>query len=241
MFERPHHQRIARVLQALDGAVLRAHSCLFGGGTAIALRFGEYRESVDMDFLVSDLGAYRQLRVALTGASGFAALVRPGAPAIELAGDVRADQYGIRARVLMDGHPIKFEIVHEARITLVSPGRTDALCGIPTLTVLDMASSKLLANADRWLDDGVFSRDLIDLAMMRPVRALLREALTKAEGAYGEAIQRDLVRAIEAMRRRTGWLERCIQMMDVRTTPSELWQRIRQLRRAAAPGFLPRP
>jgi len=57
MFERPYHQRIALVLQALDGSLLRENGCLFGGGTSIALRYGEYRESVDIDFLVSDLGA----------------------------------------------------------------------------------------------------------------------------------------------------------------------------------------
>ncbi|MCW2313780.1 nucleotidyl transferase AbiEii/AbiGii toxin family protein [Rhodoferax antarcticus] len=55
MFERPHHQRIAQVLYALDAQLLRDKHCLFGGGTAIALRYGEYRESVDIDFLVSDL------------------------------------------------------------------------------------------------------------------------------------------------------------------------------------------
>ena len=38
VFERPHHQRIASVLQGLDGELLRTHACSFGGGTAIALR-----------------------------------------------------------------------------------------------------------------------------------------------------------------------------------------------------------
>jgi len=47
VFERPHHQRVAQLLLSLDGELFRAHNCLFGGGTAIALRFGEYRESVD--------------------------------------------------------------------------------------------------------------------------------------------------------------------------------------------------
>ncbi|WP_281412568.1 hypothetical protein [Geomobilimonas luticola] len=41
MFERPLHQRIAQVLGALNGALLKEHGCLFGGGTVIALRFGE--------------------------------------------------------------------------------------------------------------------------------------------------------------------------------------------------------
>ena len=44
-FERPHHQRIAHVLSALNGETLVQHGCLFGGGTCIALRYGEYRES----------------------------------------------------------------------------------------------------------------------------------------------------------------------------------------------------
>lgn len=51
-FKRAHHQLIAQVLCALDGKLLREANCLFGGGTAIALRYGEYRESVDIDFLV---------------------------------------------------------------------------------------------------------------------------------------------------------------------------------------------
>lgn len=32
-FDRPHHQRIAHVLNALNGATLLAHGCYFGGGT----------------------------------------------------------------------------------------------------------------------------------------------------------------------------------------------------------------
>ena len=70
MFERPHHQRIAQVLLTLDGSLLMKHNCLFGGGTAIALRYGEYRESVDMDFLVSNIDSYRQLRLITTDSHG---------------------------------------------------------------------------------------------------------------------------------------------------------------------------
>ena len=49
MFERPHHKRIAHVLASLDANLLARSHCLFGGGTAMALRHGEYRESVDID------------------------------------------------------------------------------------------------------------------------------------------------------------------------------------------------
>ena len=41
MFKRPHHQRIAHVLAALNSDVLAQHQCWFGGGTCIALRYGK--------------------------------------------------------------------------------------------------------------------------------------------------------------------------------------------------------
>ena len=66
LFERPHHRRIADILLSLDPMLLVSRGCLFGGGTAIALRWGEFRESVDIDFLVSDQAGYRELRQMLT-------------------------------------------------------------------------------------------------------------------------------------------------------------------------------
>jgi hypothetical protein len=230
MFERPHHQRIAHVLAALDGSALAQYACWFGGGTCIALRFGEYRESVDIDFLVSDPAGYRELRQLLTGLDGLAPITRQGAMPLELLREVRADQYGIRTQVCMDGHAIKFEIVREARIALQAPGPQDLLCGVGTLTVLDLAASKLLANADRQADDGVFSRDVIDLAMMNLTLPQLREALEKATEAYGAAITKDLAKAIDRLQNRQGWLERCMQAMAMNMPKAVLWQKIRRLR-----------
>lgn len=231
MFERAHHQRIARVLDALNGDLLRQANCLFGGGTAIALRYGEYRESVDIDFLVSDVASYRSLRQLLTGLDGFAGLLRTGAEPVLASRELRADQYGLRTVLQVADLPIKFEIVLEGRITLEAPAAGDVVCGIATLTPLDMATSKLLANSDRWGDDGVFSRDVIDLAMMRPALKLLRKAVTKAEAAYGASICRDLDRAIDKLQHRHGWLEHCMQAMAMSMPKAALWAQIRALRR----------
>jgi Nucleotidyl transferase AbiEii toxin, Type IV TA system len=231
MFERPHHQRIAHVLAALDGALLLRHGCLFGGGTCIALRFGEYRESVDIDFLVSDAQGYRELRQMLTGFRGINALLRTGAQPLVMLREVRADQYGIRTQVQMDGMAIKLEIVREARIELEMPRSDEMICGISMLTLLDIAASKMLANSDRHADDGVFSRDVIDLAMMALPLAQLRKALAKAEQAYGAAVARDLGKAIDRIQNRTGWLERCMQVMAMDLPKAVLWQKIRALRR----------
>lgn len=231
MFERLHHRRIGRVLAALDGDLLREANCLFGGGTAMALRFREYRESVDMDFLVSDLGSYRHLRQVLTGEAGFAGVLRADGERFRLAREVRADQYGIRTMLLVDDLPIKFEIVLEGRIELEAATEKDRVCGVSMLTPLDMATSKLLANSDRWSDDSVFSRDVIDLAMMNPTLPVLRKALLKAQGAYGEAITRDLDRAIERLQNRPDWLERCMLVMAMTLPKAALWSKIRALRR----------
>ena len=231
MFERPNHRLIARVLSALNADLLREANCLFGGGTAMALRFGEYRESIDMDFLVSNLESYRQLRQKLTGDEGFAGLLRPDGERFRLAREIRADQYGIRTALLLDESLIKFEIVLEARIQIEAATGKDKVCGISTLTLLDMATSKLLANADRWSDDGVFSRDVIDLAMMSPTLPLLRKAVQKAQGAYGPAVSRDLERAIDRLQHRQDWLEHCMQVIGMALPKAVLWSKIRALRR----------
>lgn len=230
MFERPHHQRIAHVLSALDGGVLAQLSCWFGGGTCIALKFGEYRESVDIDFLVSDPAGYRELRQLLTGVDGFAPITRPGAMPLELLREVRADQCGIRTQVRMDGHAIKFKIVREARIAMQTPEPQDQICGVGTLTLLDLATSKLLANSDRQADAGVFSRDVIDLAMMDLTLLQLRNAREKASEAYGTAITRDLAKAIDRLQEKPEWLDRCMKAMDMHMPKAVLWKKIRHLR-----------
>lgn len=232
MFEREHHRNVALVLQALDPQVLAARQCWFGGGTAMALRYGEYRESVDIDFLVADRDGYRELRQMLGGVAGLAPLLRPGLQ-VELAREVRADQYGIRTQVRSGAASIKFEIVFEARITLDAPGPTDQVCGVRTLAAVDLAAEKLLANTDRWPDDSVFSRDLIDLAMQGAGRALLQRACAKAEGAYGTSVRKALADAVEALRRRPHRLGECMLALGMDTvSKAQVWARIRELPKA---------
>lgn len=229
MFERPHHRRIATILEALDAEVLAANACLFGGGTAMVLRHGEYRESVDIDFLVSRVEGYRHLRQRLTGVEGVRAIARPGHALIQ-AREMRADQYGIRTLLQIEGVAIKFEIVLEGRIELEAPSPDDHLCGVATLTPLDMVTSKLLANADRWRDDAVFSRDLIDLAMMAPAKALMQQAMAKAQGAYGDSVATDLAKAVENLRTRPHRLDQCMKALAMRTvSKAALWARIKAL------------
>jgi Nucleotidyl transferase AbiEii toxin, Type IV TA system len=229
LFERPHHRRVATVLAALDADALLASRCFFGGGTAMALRFGEYRESVDIDFRVSHVDGYRALRQRLTGPDGIRAITRPGHTLVQ-SREVRADQYGIRTMLLVEAVDIKFEVVLEARVELEAPGGDDRLCGVATLTPLDMATSKLLALSDRWRDEAVMCRDLIDLAMMAPPKALLERAMSKAHAAYGDSVAKDLAAAVEDLRARPHRLDRCMQAMGMSTvSKAVLWGRIKAL------------
>ncbi|BBX13041.1 hypothetical protein MNVM_21220 [Mycobacterium novum] len=120
MFERAHHVRVACVLDALEAELLAASNCYFGGGTAIALRYGEYRESVGVGFLVSDSSGYSSIRESVRRPEGFNALTsRP----IAVLRPVVTNQYGIRTLLDVDGQPIRFEIIFEGRISLQPPGR----------------------------------------------------------------------------------------------------------------------
>lgn len=236
-FKRPHHQKIAQVLQALNGPLLKDHECYFAGGTAMALRYGEYRESVDIDFLISNLEQYRTLRELLTSPAGISGIVRTEVSSLQQIGDIRADQYGIRTKVQIGSSIIKFEIVLEWRIVLATPGANDEICGITTLCPLDMASSKLLANADRWRDDGVFSRDIIDLAMMDPSLSLLQQAVAKAEKAYGQSILQSLIKAINRLQdHNNGWLDRCMMVMDMNAPKAVVWKQLNNLMRVCQDG-----
>jgi len=225
MFTRPHHQRIAKVLESFDADLLKQHHCLFAGGTAIALGYGEYRESVDMDFLVSDLSSYRYLR-NLVREQGLQALMKGTDAGQFQTSDIRSDQYGIRTKVFVEGKPIKFEIVLEGRIGLAKPGKKDSILGVATLMKIDMAVSKLLANSDRGLDMGMHCRDVIDLAMLNLSKSEFTAATTKADAAYGEVILKDLAKVIGILGEANGLLERCMKAMDVSVPRALLWHNI---------------
>ena len=133
LFRRLHHQGVAEVLSRLDAPLLAEHNCWFGGGTAIVLAHGEFRESVDIDFLVSDQQSYRQLRQMVRDQGLHALATRE----LELGRTPSVDGYGIRTSVLVAGVAIKFEIIHEGRLDLDTPSSGDEICGVRHLTRTD--------------------------------------------------------------------------------------------------------
>lgn len=211
MFERPHHQILDEILSVMDASFLREAKCYFGGGTAISLLLGEYRESVDLDFLCADQNGYRLLRSSVFD-HGLAELFPGGIPTLR---EIRADRDGIRTVLLAPGQvPVKFEIVREARVPLV--GEEVPGIPVPCLSREDMFVEKLLANADRYADKAVMSRDVIDLMVMEknwgPVPG---PAWDKATAVYGNSVSASFQKAKDLLRGNPDYLADCLKKMDV--------------------------
>jgi hypothetical protein len=210
LFRRKHHNDILRALRSLNGGLLLDAGCYFGGGTAIVLNLGEYRESVDIDFLCASREGYRQLRQALWDSPDLAGILLPDA-ALRTLRDVRTDQYGIRTLVGVGDVPIKFEIVREARIRLT--GEMDDRFGVPVLSRDCLYAEKLLANADRWADRAVLNRDLIDLSVMISRWGQIPDnAWAIAEGAYGDTVRKAYAAAVQRIRD-PKWVRKCMADM----------------------------
>ncbi|WP_211283966.1 nucleotidyl transferase AbiEii/AbiGii toxin family protein [Phycicoccus duodecadis] len=216
---------MAEVLSMLDAPLLAEHNCWFGGGTAIVLANGEFRESVDIDFLVSDQQSYRQLRQIVRD-HGLEALATRQ---LELGRTPVVDGYGIRTSVLVAGIAIKFEIIHEGRIDLDPPSLGDEICGLRVLTRTDQVATKLLANDDRWADTSTFCRDLIDLAMMKPDTVALKAGARKAVDAYGKTVGESLNKAVTYLQDRPQRLDEYIRALKIDVPRAAVWQSIRDL------------
>lgn len=230
LFRRRHHQAIGNILRQFNGDLLREHHCYFGGGTAIVLLQDEYRESVDIDFLISDKEHYRELRNLLTDSVGIYAIAKEGAKLV-IARDIKADQYGIRTVIQSGDTTVKFEIVLEGRIVFDEQSPRNNIENISTLTKLDLLTSKLLANSDRWNDSAVYSRDILDLVMLSPTKQEFDTALKKAHQAYGDAIHRDLNKATNKLLNQSEWLDSCIRMLKIDLPKGLLWQKLNDLMR----------
>lgn len=210
MLKQVQHQQILYILACLNREFLRDCGVYFGGGTLLALRYGEYRLSKDIDFLCSSAVGYRSLRKAIFEHQ-YQALFQTQYN-LNFPREIQANQYGVRFPVEIEGQLIRMEIVSEGRIDLGEPEQLD-WCPVVSLNPLDIVAEKLLANSDRWNDESVLSRDLIDLAMLRYQDAFSPEAIAKAEAAY--PVLEPLQRSLAGFASRPAYRERCYQLLQV--------------------------
>lgn len=183
MFKHQYHQKIHHILNSLNTPIFEKAGAYFGGGTLITLLHNEYRWSKDVDFLCPVGPGYRFLREFVSEGNRNPSMFFTDTPLLTFPRELTANQYGIRFLVMIEETPIKFKIVAEARIKLDPPERYN-WAPVPCLSLSDRYSEKLLANADRWYDASVESRDLIDLAILRLKDKIPPAAVDKAENAY---------------------------------------------------------
>lgn len=207
----PEHARIARLLRSLDSSFLTNSSCWFAGGTAIVMKQGEYRMSLDVDFLCSSQDGYRALRQAVTARGSEGIFASP----VKQLRDFRCDRYGLRTALEFEGQPVKFEIVREGRIEV--SGAFDAVLGCPLLSLSDQFAEKLLANSDRCKDPSTCYRDALDLGILilRHGGTIPGPALAKAEAAYGTDIRRDTRWVVDQLAERPTELDRAAGVLQM--------------------------
>jgi hypothetical protein len=228
VFKRPSHRLVLEILRALDADFLAHGEIFFGGGTRVVLELAEYRESRDVDFLCSSQAGYRTLRETVTETS----LGQAAAAGLQLAREVRADQYGVRTWVALNDAKIKLEIVREARISLEG----ERVAGLPVacLTRAHAFAEKFLANADRGLDPSTLSRDAVDLAFMLEGwdGADAARGLEMAKEAYGDDITRKIAAVAHKLRTDRKYRAHCVQNLGVADTGT-LSKGLERLSRAA--------
>ena len=194
-YQRKHHQLIQRCLDNFNNHYLAEHSILFGGGTRIALELDEYRESVDIDFLCRDKKSFRAVREQVTNRT-LGELVKED---FIYSRDIMFDRYGVRTFLDIDGVRIKLEFVAFDNYALEKGSGAD-LFNVPFIDRTSCFITKLLANADRWMQKPY--KDIFDLiAMSENWGDIPAEAYAEAHTHYGVyAVNNSLKRALQHLR-----------------------------------------
>ncbi len=209
--KRPGNIKVWKALESFDPDFLADTCCYFGGGTRIVLELGEYRESADIDFLCAEGSGYRKLRNTISEHSLGNILRKP----LSLSREVRADRYGIRTFLDIEGQPVKLEIITEGRIELDAVPLSEL--PVPALDPISCFAEKFLANSDRWADQSVLSRDVIDLAFM--IRSWGVEAAVagrkRAFEAYGEVVIDSLKKATHKLESDAVYFKRCLRELSI--------------------------
>lgn len=231
MFEFEQHRQILMILRSLDAAFLQHCEAYFGGGTFLALEYGEYRLSRDIDFLCPFGAQYRLLRQSVRD-RGYDALFVDQTD-FQFSREIQTNQYGIRFPIAIADTTIKFEIVCEGRIKFEQADQPD-WSPVACLSTIDCFAEKLLANSDRWLDTSVEARDLIDLAIQRLHAPIPPKAIAKAETAY--SVIEPLQQAILAFQSNPEYRDRCYRSLSIRS-PQRIVDGLDRL--AADFGFAP--
>lgn len=177
---------------------------------------GEFRESRDIDFLVSNPKGLRMIRETVNDRSLGSLFTEP----VFLEREVRTERDAIRTFIREEAgvDPIKFEIILEGRIPL--SGDFDGTLGVPILDPGCAVAEKLLANADRGRAKEYRSRDIIDLAFVSLVfdDETFRTGYAMAKLPYGKSIARELTECLRMLELDAKYRAQCVSDLAIEDT-----------------------
>ena len=208
---------ITTILDYLNHDLLTKCRVYLGGGALVNLQYDRFRYSQDLDFLCSSEGFYR-LRQQIADENQNI-LFKPNT--VLKIGSPRFDRYAIRFPVYLQQDwiktGIKVEFVVEETLLIDAAVYLEGL-NIPCLNSTDLVAAKLLANYDRGLDKSKFSRDLIDLAVIRTTGILPPASFAKATLAYrlkDDSIASALTKTISQFQAQPEYRETCYQQLQI--------------------------
>ena len=210
------YETIEIILSYLNTELLIECGVYLGGGALVNLQYDRFRYSQDLDFLCKSDGFYR-LRQQI-GNKTQNRIFKPNT-VLEIE-SIRFDRYAIRFPVYIKQDQtktgIKVEVVVEETLDIDNAQLMPNL-NIPCLNRIDLIAAKLLANYDRGLDKSKFSRDLIDLAVIRNTGIFPKLAFDKATTAYrlNENITVSLTEVISLFQAKSEYREKCYQQLQI--------------------------
>jgi hypothetical protein len=225
LFERKRHAAIAQLLDSIDADVLVDAQCYLWGGAALAMPFGEWRETTNIDLVVASGYGYRELRQGISE-RGIPSMFRTP---VVVSREPVTDHYGIQAVLESTAGPVRLRMSYDTRMPLTRPSVSNNVCGVRALTVADLVASKLLAIDDRWQGSASYSRDLIDLAELKANRTDWISGHSKALRIYGGTVDDSLRRAVDFTLSEPGWLDLCARQLRMDTNVIDLGSSIAAL------------
>lgn len=225
-FKIEHHKIIESALENFNADLLYEKNILFGGGTRIALDLGEFRKSVDIDFLCPNKDSYRAVRESVTSAS-LGALVKEDFHYVR---EILFTRDAVRAMFLFRGARLKLEFVcfDNYQITPV----LDDKFPVPYINPESCFYTKLLANSDRCMAHPY--KDIVDiLAMCDAWGDIPTSSIDGAMSHYGQSVIRDLKRSLDdILAKPMDYIERFVSLDISRKYAEDLVSRVAPLVRS---------
>src|SRR4051794_106249 len=111
------HNQVVTVLRMLKAEFLESCGAYFGDGTLLALSYGEYRLSRNIDFLCCYGADFSRLRNAIYDRGLNALFQSAYVNSFQIPRELRTDRDGVRFSIAIADSILKFEIVAEGRIS----------------------------------------------------------------------------------------------------------------------------